>query len=713
VRRIAADRFPADEVAIAAAFRVDEISEDGVDAQGLEEIGRGAGREAASAAFLPLGLPRDVRKNFQFLFFGGGGEARDAGKKFGGGFLRGFEAFLIDGQRFAEKGLQGTVDEVDDAGFARASGLAGGNDARGEGFDLARLVDGEDFQRGIAGFRGLMSVFSGGEERGPVCGEPGCARCAPEKLKKIATSGIERVHVPPVVQSIYELGAVASTRKPGGSAANMACMKNMDALLELSPEKARELGYALVEHLLDYQARLASLPVVKVESTAALQAAIWEELPARGSDPLAVVERIEKSVLSSTNHETHPRFFAFVPGPSNLVGAYADFLRTGYNIFAGSWLEGSGPAMVELVTLDWIRKLAGYPETAGGIFLSGGSLANLSALVTARDALLKPEEFSRALVYGSDQTHSSLLRAMRILGWQKRQFRRLASDAAFRVRPEEVRRAIRKDRASGLAPFCVIANAGTTNTGAIDPMAELADVCAEEKVWLHADGAYGAGALFCARGRELLRGIERADSFTLDPHKWLFQPFDCALLMVRNRATLRHAFHVREDEAEYLQDARTGEEEVNLWDYSPELTRPFRALKLWMSLQVFGADAFAAALERTFYLAEYAEKQLRARRNWEITSSAQMAVVTFRYVPRGFTDGSVESARRLDTLNRAIAARMQEQGFALVLTTELRGETVLRLCTINPRTTVDDIARTVEALDEQARKEPGDGLVSE
>jgi glutamate/tyrosine decarboxylase-like PLP-dependent enzyme len=329
--------------------------------------------------------------------------------------------------------------------------------------------------------------------------------------------------------------------------------------------------------------------------------------------------------------------------------------------------------------------------------------------VTARDALLKPEEFSRAVVYGSDQTHSSLLRAMRILGWQKQQFRRLESDAAFRVRPQDVQQAIHADRAAGLTPFCVIANAGTTNTGAIDPMAKLADVSAEEKVWLHADGAYGAAALFCERGRKLLSGIERVDSFTLDPHKWLFQPFDCALLMVKNRATLRHAFHVRDDEAEYLQDARAGEEEVNLWDYSPELTRPFRALKLWMSLQVFGADAFAAALERTFYQAEYAENQLKSRNNWEITSAAQMAVVTFRHVPQGWQDGSSESARRIDALNRETAARMQEQGFALVLTTELRGQTVLRLCTINPRTTEEDIAKTVEALDEHALRESGGG----
>jgi glutamate/tyrosine decarboxylase-like PLP-dependent enzyme len=211
----------------------------------------------------------------------------------------------------------------------------------------------------------------------------------------------------------------------------------------------------------------------------------------------------------------------------------------------------------------------------------------------------------------------------------------------------------------------------------------------------------------------LLSGIERADSFTLDPHKWLFQPFDCAVLMVRNRAALRHAFHVREDEAEYLQDARAGEEEVNLWDYSPELTRPFRALKLWMSLQVFGADAFAAALERTFLLAEYAERELRARSDWEITSTAQMAVVTFRYVPQGRQTGSAEGTRRTDALNRAIAARMQEQGFALVLTTELRGQTVLRLCTINPRTTEEDIAKTAEALGEHARNVSGGWPVSE
>ncbi len=478
-------------------------------------------------------------------------------------------------------------------------------------------------------------------------------------------------------------------------------MKHPDYLLELEPDEARSLGYAIVDRLLAYQSRLSDLPVVRNRTPQELRTALWEELPALPNDPLGVLNRIEKEIFSSINHETHPRFFAFIPGPSNFVGALAEFLRTGYNIFAGSWLEGSAPAVAELVTLDWICKLAGYPETAGGTFLSGGSLANLSALVTARDALLQPQDYLRAVIYGSDQTHSSILRAMRILGFQKEQFHRIASDSDFRLQPHALREAVRQSRAAGRVPFCVISNAGTTNTGAIDPLTSLASICAEEKLWLHADGAYGASALFCERGRSLLRGLALTDSFTLDPHKWLFQPFDCAVLLVRDRKSLRHAFHVLEDEAEYLQDARGKGEEINLWDLSPELTRPFRALKLWMSLQVFGADAFAAAIDRTFYLAEFAEKQLRADALWEVTSAAQLAVLTFRAVPmewQAASDGESALKDKLDALNRAIAARMQADGFALVLSTELRGQTVLRLCTINPRTTEEDISRTIGAL---------------
>ena len=212
---VAADRFPSNVVAIAAALRVDQKSKYGMDAQSLEEIRRGAWGKAASPAFRPLGLLNDLRKNLQFLFFGGGGEAGNAGVKIGCGFLHSFKAFLIDRQRFAEESFQGSVNEVDHACFARAPGCIGRDDAGGQGFNFTGLFGGEDFERWMTGLCGLMGVFGGGNERGPVGGKPGCAGGASEELKKIATCGIERFHVPPVVQTIYELDAAASTRKPG------------------------------------------------------------------------------------------------------------------------------------------------------------------------------------------------------------------------------------------------------------------------------------------------------------------------------------------------------------------------------------------------------------------------------------------------------------------------------------------------------------------
>jgi aromatic-L-amino-acid decarboxylase len=479
-------------------------------------------------------------------------------------------------------------------------------------------------------------------------------------------------------------------------------MKSREYLLEFEKEEARRLGHEVVDRLVAYQQQLPELPVVRLAWPELLATRLNEPLPQEPKNAFSVLDRIQEEIVSVTNHETHPRFFSFIPGPSNFAAALAEFIRTGYNFFAGSWLEGSGPAIVELSTLNWFRQLAGYPETARGTFLSGGSLANLSAIVIARDQLLRQKDFPRAVIYGSDQTHSSIDRALRILGFARDQIRKLPSDENFRLKLGEFERQVKKDRDSGLIPFCVIANAGTTNTGAIDPLPAMADFCEREKLWLHADGAFGAAAIFSTKGRKLLDGLERTDSFSLDPHKWLFQPFDCGMLMVRDGAHLRHSFHVREDEAEYLQDARNGDGEINLWDYSPELTRPFRALKVWMTVQIFGARAIESAIDRTFELAEIAEGEFRKLPDWEVVTGAQMAILTFRYAPANMKGAA--HVDRLNAMNRAIAANMQRIAFALVLTTELRGVTVLRMCTINPRTTVEDIQKTVAALDECAEQ---------
>jgi aromatic-L-amino-acid decarboxylase len=462
--------------------------------------------------------------------------------------------------------------------------------------------------------------------------------------------------------------------------------------LSLSPEEMRALGYRVVDMLVEHFGGLPGKPVTRRAARATLEARLREPLPERGSDVLEVLDRVQRDVLDQIMHLDHPRFFAFIPSPSNFVSAMADALASGFNVFAATWLEGSGPAQIELVTIDWLCQACGLPATAGGLFVSGGSMANITALAVARHVKLGTSG-SDAVVYGSDQTHSSIARGLSVLGFRRDQLSELPSDDRFKLELPALRRAVQADRDAGRAPFCVVANAGTTNSGAIDPLSPLADFCQQQEMWLHVDGAFGAAAALCDRGRVLLDGLGRADSLALDPHKWLFQPYEIGCVLVRNERWLKEAFHIL---PEYLKDIAGQEEEVNFCDRGIQLTRGFRALKLWMSLQVFGAAAFEAALERGFELAEIAEAAVRALPEWEVVTPAQMGILTFRYAPPGAT------AEEQDRLNRQLVEAMIADQFAMLSTTVLRGRTVLRMCTINPRTTETDVRDTVRRLADMA-----------
>ncbi|RLG58713.1 decarboxylase, partial [Candidatus Geothermarchaeota archaeon] len=389
----------------------------------------------------------------------------------------------------------------------------------------------------------------------------------------------------------------------------------------------------------------------------------------------------------------HPRFFAFIPSPSNFVSVMADALVSGFNVFAGTWLEAPAAIEVEMVTIDWLRRIFNFPDTTKGIFVSGGSVANLIALAVARHVKLK-DEIENAVIYFSDQTHSSIERGLRILGFKREHIRKLTSDDNYRLPSLNLRREIAKDRLNGRRPFCIVANAGTTNTGAVDPLEELADLCNEEDLWLHIDGAYGAASILSDKGRSLLKGIERADSLTIDPHKWLFQPYEIGCVLVRDGDQLRETFQIL---PEYLEDVYKVRE-FNPCDYGIQLTRSFRALKLWMSIKIFGLKAFRKAVTRGISLAEIAEKILRESSKWEIVTPAQLGIVTFSYVPES---GLSEKA---DLINRRIVEKSIEDGFAMISSTVLRGRTVLRLCTINPRTTEEDIGKTIERLEDIGRE---------
>jgi aromatic-L-amino-acid decarboxylase len=463
----------------------------------------------------------------------------------------------------------------------------------------------------------------------------------------------------------------------------------MNPQLEFTPERMREIGYRVVDRLVEHLTTLPNQPVGAKGDPAALLGALIEPVPEYGTEFEAVLEQLESDVLRNTMHVNHPRFFAYVPGPSNFVSAMADAVSSSYNVFAGTWISGSGPAAVELAVIEWLRAACGFPRGAGGLFVSGGTMANLTALAVARHVVLG-DRLGDATVYFSDQAHSSLEKALRVIGLPSENVRKVACDTDYRLPVRELQRAIEQDRAAGKRPFCVIASAGTTNTGAIDPLRELSRLCKDQNLWLHLDGAYGAAAMICNRGRELLAGLELADSLSLDPHKWLFQPFETGCVLVRELVHLRDTFQIL---PEYLKDTQQYSAEFNFTDHGLQLTRSFRALKLWMSIKVFGMAAFRVAVERGFELAEFTAARLRKMPSWEIVTPAQMGIVCFRY-------GAADDAAHL-----GLVQSLLKDGFALITYTVLKGRTVLRTCTINPRTTEADIEETLDRLDRLARSQ--------
>src|SRR5438874_5895684 len=364
------------------------------------------------------------------------------------------------------------------------------------------------------------------------------------------------------------------------------------ARISLPLEEMRRFGYRVDDLLADHFAHMGRGPVGAKAEPGRILSLFDGDPSEKGRGPNELLARLERDVFPNNLHVDHPRFFAFVPGPNNFVSVMADAIAAGFNIFNGTWLGGSAAAAVELGIVRWLCRICGFPAAAGGLFVSGGSMANLTALVAARHSLLQ-DRVEGATVYFSDQTHSSVERALRVIGFAPEQMRKLRSDENFRFSIQSVRAAIGEDRAKGLRPFCVIANAGTTNTGAVDPLNELADLAAKEKLWFHIDGAFGAAAILSERGRALLGGLERADSISLDPHKWLFQSFECGCVLVRDVALLKSAFQIKLD---YLRDVHRIVAEFNLVDHGVELTRRLRALKVWLSLQTFGSAAFRVAI---------------------------------------------------------------------------------------------------------------------
>lgn len=416
-----------------------------------------------------------------------------------------------------------------------------------------------------------------------------------------------------------------------------------------------------------------------------------------GEEPEAMEDLLDLLGTSVDEPGINPasgRHLGYIPGGGVYTSALGDYLADVTNRYAGVFFASPGAVRMEHELLRWLAGVVGFPETAAGTLTSGGSIANLVAVVTAREAAgLGAETVSRAVVYRSVHAHHCLDKALRIAGLGAVVLRDLPVDGHYRIRVDAARDLVRADRAAGLVPWLLIASAGTTDTGSIDPLDPLADLAVDEGLWYHVDGAYGALFALTDPGRERLAGMERADSLVLDPHKTLFLPYGTGVVLIRDPGPLRqaHRYH-----ANYMQDASRGADEWSPADLSPELTRPFRGLRLWLPLHLHGLAPFRAALEEKLLLAQYAHRRL-AEKGFTVGPEPDLSVVTFRWEdPEG--DDALS-----DRVNRRLLARVLADGRVFLSSTLLDGRFTLRFAIVVHRTHRAEIDLALAMVSEALR----------
>ena len=417
--------------------------------------------------------------------------------------------------------------------------------------------------------------------------------------------------------------------------------------------------------------------------------------PVKGRPVKEVVKEMENEIFKYSGNGNHPRFFAFVPGPASCVSWLGDVMTTAYNVHAGGSKMAPTVNCAERQTIRWLADQIGYGENAGGIFVSGGSMANVTALIAARDKKLNDETLHLGTAYISDQTHSCVAKGLRVIGIPNKRIRIIPTNEKFEMKADLLEAAIKEDLANGMIPFAVIGTAGTTNTGSIDPLESIAEICRKYDIWFHVDAAFGGSALISPKYKSILKGIELSDSVAWDAHKWLFQTYGCAAVIVKDIKYLYDSFHVS---PEYLKDLDDCNDVVNNFDIGIELTRPARGLKLWLTLQVLGTELMGSAVEQGFKLSEWAEEEISAKKDFEIISHAQLAMLNFRYAPKDLDE------KAIDALNEEISHRIIDSGFAALFTTVLHGKTVIRFCAIHPETTHEDIVKTCDLVEKFAHQ---------
>jgi aromatic-L-amino-acid/L-tryptophan decarboxylase len=486
--------------------------------------------------------------------------------------------------------------------------------------------------------------------------------------------------------------------------------------LDISSDEIDQISAAVSRLVREYFSEIESLPVFPKTGAGKTLTLVSTEL---GDDGESLEQLIDdcRTVIQSSRHNGHPRFFGYVASPSTPIGSYADLIASSLNANVTCWRSSPGPTEIEKTVVRWLGSLIGYAEDSRGLLTSGGSMANMIALLAASRRVTGSDTSATGLwhsgspliLYVSEEVHMSIPKAADILGLGRNHVRVIECDDRLRMHVAVLRHSIVKDLEAGLRPFCVVASAGTVGTGVVDTLDQIADIAGEFSLWYHVDGAYGAPGTLDPRKKDLFRGLERADSVSLDPHKWLYVPVDAGCLLFRDDDAFRSAFSSQD--AEYIKrHGYAADEAFAFWDYGVELSRRFRALKIWLTLRYYGIRRIAAAISDDIALAAYLGELVEQSEDFELLAPVELSICCFRFVPSDLK-ARLKSANEveakvindeLDQLNTRLLNAVQIGGRAYVSNATVHGRFGLRACITNFRTTRAHIEETIAIIREVA-----------
>ena len=470
-------------------------------------------------------------------------------------------------------------------------------------------------------------------------------------------------------------------------------------MLDPSADQVRDWGNSVVQLVTQYLGDLRDRKVYRAMSSSEIRDRLDPALPIKGADFDTLLKTFRETIIPFSRQNAHPRMFGYVQSPGTALAAFADLLASTLNANLTAWRSAPAAVEIERLTIDWIRQILGFNSEAGGLFVSGGSIANLAALAAARQT--KIGSLGKLCIYASTETHHSIAKAAALLGIGQENVRHVAVDESYKIRLDDLVAKIAADTAAGRQPFCVVANAGTVNTGAIDPLPEIREIAHRHQLWMHVDGSYGAFALLAKSARGALAGLAQADSVALDPHKWLYLPVDVGCVIYRDPELARAAFT---HEAEYTRIiGAEAEEAFAFWDYGPELSRRFRALKVWMLLKGVGLQSLGEAIENNLACARHLDSLVRASEDFEMAAPVELSIFCFRHLPPQLKG---EGPEKIDAYNERLLVALQGDGSSYLSNTTLAGRFALRGCVLNYRTTFQDMEMLLDDLRRVAKSLP-------